>query len=150
MGEQTLAAALEREHGEIDEAIESYLSSSGEGRAEYLARALRALRRHIYLEEAFLFPPLRDAGFVAPVHVMLREHGELWRTMAAIECSLAEDADARGECRWLLALLEKHNSKEEPILYPHVDGVLGAPAGAALKAFLRSGRMPDGWTCANA
>jgi iron-sulfur cluster repair protein YtfE (RIC family) len=142
----TLGAALEAEHREIDRAIESYLS--GEAGAEALAEAMNALRRHIYLEEAFLFPPLRDAGFVAPIVVMLREHGELWQTMASIET--ADESVVPGRCKWLLAQLDKHNSKEEPILYPHADAVLGAPASEELKTFLSQGRMPDGWVCARA
>lgn len=152
---ETLAAALEREHREIDQAIEAFLESTAEGNGEVepLTRAMQALRRHIFLEEEFLFPPLRDAGFMAPVLVMLREHGELWRTMGSIERELAENAaqpQATPHCKLLLAQLEQHNSKEEPILYPHADDVLGAPASAELKAFIRSGRMPDGWVCASA
>ena len=151
---ETLGAALEREHREIDRAIESYLAGSvgDETRTRSLADAMRALRRHIFLEEEFLFPPLRAAGFVAPIFVMLREHGELWRTMDSIGGALAaETADSLvPECRWLLAQLEKHNSKEEPILYPHADKVLGAPASAELRTFLESGRMPENWVCAQA
>ncbi len=152
---ETLAAALEREHREIDQAIEAFLEGVSEGRTETgpLTRAMEALRRHIYLEEQFLFPPLRDAGFMAPVLVMLREHGELWQTMTAIERELVEDATLSGapaQCKLLLAQLERHNSKEEPILYPHADDVLGAPASAELRAFMRSGQMPDGWVCTSA
>jgi regulator of cell morphogenesis and NO signaling len=149
---QTLAAALEREHHEIDDAIEAFLATSGDEREASLAQAMQALRRHIYLEEEFLFPPLREAGFVAPVFVMLREHGELWQTMQGIERELAAGnaAGVPALCKWLLAQLEKHNSKEEPILYPHAGRVLGAPASAELRSFLESGVMPDGWTCANA
>lgn len=151
----TLGAALEREHREIDLAIDAFLTGGGEGgaRIESLRQALAALRRHIYLEEEFLFPPMRDAGFVAPIFVMLREHGELWQTMEAIERELAgEAAEALlpGQCKWLLAQLDKHNAKEEPILYPHADSVLGAPASEELVAFLERGRMPDGWVCAHA
>ena len=149
----TLASALEREHREIDQALESYLAGRDDdpGRIESLTRTMTALRRHIYLEEEFLFPPLRDAGFVAPVFVMLREHGELWDTMASIERELADDpAEVPGRCKWLLAQLAKHNAKEEPILYPHADGVLGAPASAELVGFLERGRIPDGWVCAGA
>ena len=146
MSVETLGAALEAEHREIDRAVESYLS--GEAGRAALADAFVALPRHIYLEEEFLFPPLRDAGFIAPIVVMLREHGELWQTMAAIES--ADDSVAPGRCKWLLAQLDKHNSKEEPILYPHADEVLGAPASEELKTFLARGRMPDGWVCARA
>ena len=151
----TLSVALEREHRLVDGGIEAFAGAAEvtETQRAGLTRAVTLLRRHIYLEEEFLFPPLRDAGFVAPIFVMLREHGELWRTMDSIERALAgETADVAvpGECKWLLAQLEKHNSKEEPILYPHADKVLGAPASAKLRMFLESGRMPDGWECARA
>jgi iron-sulfur cluster repair protein YtfE (RIC family) len=147
----TLAAALEREHREIDAGVEAFLDAEDADAAETasLTRALAALRRHIYLEEAFLFPPLRDAGLVAPIFVMLREHGELWRTMAELEGERTAHA-RRGLCRQLLAQLEKHNSKEEPILYPHADTALPADADAELRAFLASGRTPDGWVCSGA
>ncbi len=147
-----LGSALAREHREIDRAIEEFLAGGGRrDRGASLLAAIEALRRHIYLEEEFLFPLMRDAGFVAPIFVMLREHGELWTTMDTIERDLAAEAAEdvlSGECKWLLAQLERHNSKEEPILYPHADAVLGAPASEKLVAFLESGRMPDGWVCA--
>ena len=152
---ETLAAALEREHREIDLGVEAYLADPDDlgGRIESLQMALRALRRHIFLEEEFLFPPLRDAGFVAPAFVMLREHGELWRTMGSLEHELAAEepeAAVAARCKQLLAQLERHNSKEEPILYPHADSVLDAPASAELRAFLEHGLLPDGWACAQA
>lgn len=155
METETLGAALEREHREIDRAIESYLAGDADGarRQQPLRDAVHALRRHIFLEEEFLFPPLHAGGFVAPIFVMLREHGELWRAMDSIDRVLAADAadePATGECKWLLAQLEKHNSKEEAILYPEADEVLGAPASRKLRTFLESGRMPDGWVCARA
>lgn len=151
--EGTLAFALEQEHREIDAAIEAYLASpdDDEAQVEALGATMTALRRHIYLEEEFLFPPLRDAGFVAPVFVMLREHGELWETMGSIERQLADDpAEVPGRCKWLLSQLAMHNAKEEPVLYPHADAVLGAPASAELVEFLARGSIPDGWVCAGA
>lgn len=151
----TLGSALEREHREIDRAIEGFLAGDGESpdRVQSLRRAMEALRRHIYLEEEFLFPPMCDAGFVAPIFVMLREHGELWETMETIEHDLAEasaEAVVLGQCKWLLSQLDKHNAKEEPILYPRVDAALDAPASEKLTTFLGSGRMPPGWVCARA
>lgn len=155
MATDTLAAALEREHREIDQGIEAYLTGAAgrEARIGSLTAAMTALRRHIFLEEKFLFPPLRAAGFVAPIFVMLREHGELWRTMETIDRELGEETDSdavEGRCKWLLAQLAQHNSKEEPILYPHADSVLDAPAGEQLRAFLDSGSLPDGWVCSGA
>ena len=78
-----LSAALQREHREIDSEIETFIEKldCGSVQPEPLAAAVEALRRHIYLEEVFLFPPIRETGMVMPIFVMMREHGQLWRTM---------------------------------------------------------------------
>ena len=153
--QETLTAALEREHREIDAALGAFADGleSGEVRGADLDRAADALRRHIYLEEAFLFPALRAAGMVPPVLVMLREHGEIWRTLGAVELELGPGTAAgaaQDRCRGLLAQLASHNAKEEPIIYPQGDAVLSDPAKAELHDFIDSGRMPLGWVCAQA
>jgi regulator of cell morphogenesis and NO signaling len=151
----SLALALEREHREIDRGIQAFLVGQADGRAqtEPLTHAIDALRRHIFLEEEFLFPPLREAGLVAPIFVMLREHGEIWDALDVIATEMGAGA-ARSTvdetCRALLAQLERHNSKEEPIIYSQADAVLTAAASAGLKAFLAAGRFPEGWVCARA
>jgi iron-sulfur cluster repair protein YtfE (RIC family) len=153
--DETLTAALEREHQEIDAGLESFVEGldAGELRHEQLERAADALRRHIYLEEEILFPPLRAAGMLAPVLVMLREHAEIWRTLDALELEVGPGtaADTAGDrCRGLLSQLETHNAKEEPIIYPQGDAVLSDQAKRDLHAFIDSGRMPLGWVCAQA
>lgn len=152
MDRGTLDLALEREHREIDGGIEAYLAELATGRndPDPLQRSMSALRRHIYLEEEFLFPPLRAAGMMGPIFVMLREHGELWETMDAIDNLLADPAsgaDVAGPSRSLLAQLQSHNSKEEPILYAQADAVLPPEAAGRLSAFLENGTMPAGWVC---
>jgi len=144
--DKSLSDVLEREHHEIDAGIEAFLAglSLGETRVQELTRAVDALRRHIYLEEEFLFPPLRAAGMITPVLVMLREHGEIWRTLDTIQI-LDSDADregARERCSELLAQLASHNAKEEPIIYPQGDAVLTDEAKRDLRRFIDSGRMP--------
>jgi regulator of cell morphogenesis and NO signaling len=151
----TLAGALERQHREIDAGIEAFLTARSEGgsRLGALMSAIEALRRHIFLEEEFLFPPLRDAGLVAPIFVMLREHGEIWDTLDLLAAQLGTDANATTTselCRKLLVQLERHNSKEEPVLYPQADVALTAAARTSLRAFLAAGRIPEGWVCARA
>ena len=155
MTEGTLAQALEREHRQIDGGIEEYTKAlnTGEGDPAPLVRAMDGLRRHIYLEEEFLFPPLKEAGMMMPIFVMLREHGELWDAMDALDALLAGEtaSDAlQNACRELLAKLDSHNSKEEPIIYPQADVVLEAGASERLHAFLDEGRMPEGWRCEKA
>lgn len=155
MATETLRTALEREHHEIDGGIEASVAAleKGEALTTPLINALAALRRHIYLEEEFLFTPLRDAGMTMPIFVMLREHGELWRAMDAIDALLddeVEPAPTLEACRELLAQLDRHNSKEEPVIYPLVDAALTGEARADLDAFLRTGRTPEGWVCQQA
>lgn len=159
-GAPGLAAALTREHHDIDDGIEAFVSGidRGEVRVESLSTAMLALRRHIYLEEAFVFPPIRAAGMIVPIMVMLREHGRLWHVMDALaELLTTADLDdpaaveeLLARCRELLALLDRHNSKEEPIIYPHAESDLTARQTAELTEFLRNGRTPQGWICQGA
>lgn len=155
MPAEALSTALEREHREIDGGIEHFVAhlDHGEMRAEPLREALRALRRHIYLEEEFVFPPISQAGMAVPVLVMLREHGQIWHTMDALAGLLDGPAEAGrilACCRALLAQLARHNAKEEPVLYPRADADLSAEASADLTRFLRTGATPDGWACRQA
>ncbi|QAY58552.1 hemerythrin domain-containing protein [Microbacterium protaetiae] len=147
-----LADALIREHQAIDIGIETYLDGlDAGGDEEPLRTAMHALRRHIYLEEVFLFPPLRAGGMMMPILVMEREHGELWRAMDALEKTLQSPSDPEAlhdACRSLLSLLESHNSKEEPIVYPRADADLSDVQRDQLALFLESGTFPEGWVCA--
>lgn len=148
---ESLATALEREHREIDEGVEAFVAGTRTGVRDRtsLTRAMHALRRHIYLEEEFLFPPLRAAGMVAPLFVMLREHAQIWTTLESLERELAADAtdDSLMLCHQLAVQLQHHNSKEERIVYPQADQVLTAPASEQLRKFLDSGELPEGWVC---
>lgn len=155
MSETMLSAALQAEHREIDAGIEEYArtAQAGQPQVEPVLRAMGALRRHIYLEEAMLFPSLREAGLVAPVFVMVREHGEIWRSMDALEAAVATDAGgtaAAAICREMVKQLEAHNMKEEMILYPQADAVVTGGDSEALQRFLATGSMPDGWVCEGA
>ncbi|RAV18224.1 hemerythrin domain-containing protein [Mycolicibacterium sp. GF69] len=147
--------ALEREHLEIDGAIETFVEelAGGSLRSDALSAALETLRRHIYLEECMLFPPIREAGMVMPVFVMMREHGQLWRSMDALDALLAGDADVHAlynACGQLLAQLHQHNAKEESIVYPRIETDLPAQTRVEVTRFLDAGQMPDGWVCQHA
>lgn len=148
---ESLAAALEREHRQIDEGLELFQADSPSG-SDALAAAIVALRRHIYLEEEFVFPVLAGGALVAPVMVMLREHAQIWRTLESLERDMADgvSSDARQTCHQLLVQLQHHNMKEERILYPEADKALATEATARLTAFLDSGSLPDGWVCIKA
>jgi hemerythrin-like domain-containing protein len=142
----SLAAALERDHREIDEGIAAFEQA---GDRASLARAIGALRRHIYLEEEVLFPPLHEAGLVAPIFVMLREHAQIWESLDSLERELATSDSATDAalmmCHRLVVLLEHHNMKEERVVYPPADDVLTADAAARLRTLLDAGDVPAQW-----
>lgn len=151
MRDVTLGAALEREHREIDENLERFTSGleRGEWDPAPLHAASAALRRHIYLEEEMFFPPLRRTGLVAPVAVMLREHGDIWQALDEVEARAAQRTDPEAVRRAyddLAYLLDAHNAKEEQILYPQ-DHTLSDEQTAELRAFMETGTLPEGWIC---
>ncbi|MEO6907386.1 MAG: hemerythrin domain-containing protein [Abditibacteriaceae bacterium] len=146
MSDTTLQTALELEHRQIDGGIETFTSQPTD--TAPLFKATEALRRHIYLEEAFLFPPLREAGLMMPILVMIREHGEIWQAMDRVEELLNADAEndvVMEACRELARLQDKHNEKEEPIIYSQADQKLGFEDATQLVAYLESSTLPEGW-----
>src|SRR5690625_7839510 len=60
-------------------------SDTARERASSLLKAFAALRRHIYLEEEFVFPALADPSLAMAIMVMYREHGSIWRLMDQAE-----------------------------------------------------------------
>ena len=148
MADNILQIALEREHREIDHDIEQFINQPTDPAP--LRRSIEALRRHIYLEEDFLFPPLREAGLVMPILVMIREHGDIWKAMDNTEKLLADGADTDAlleVCAELVKLQEVHNAKEEPIIYTQADTKLSFEASTRLQAYLESSTLPEGWIC---
>ena len=146
-----LVEALTREHREIDTGIDTFVAGldSGSIDPDPLVRAMEALRRHIYLEETLLFPPIRHAGMSMPLLVMAKEHGLLWRLMDHLDSLLAaQDVDAlQARCEELQLILDQHNRKEEPIVYPRSAGDLTEAETQVLAQFVESGSTPDGWVC---
>lgn len=149
---------LEQDHRRIDEGFARFAESlSGptvDGAA--FADAALALRHHIYIEEVHHFPAVKASGLMAPVLVMLREHGEIWDLLDALGDVLGTHSDdhgdddnaaARGLWQQLATVLDQHNLKEERIVYPAGDEKLPPEAATAIATALAAGQTPPGWTC---
>lgn len=147
----TSGAALELDHQRIDSGFDALIDAAKDGRVEVdlAGPPINELRRHIWIEEEIFFPPLRAAGMVGPVLVMLREHGEIWTALKELETLLATDSPEPQAILtiWgtLEAVLTAHNFKEEKILYATADQALDASVHEAVIAGL-SQELPEGWT----
>lgn len=152
----TLSAALEREHHEIDDIVEDIAQSDPatltEVQCDGLKHAVTLLRRHIYLEEEFLFPPLREAGMAGPVMVMLHEHGQMWQVLDTLDDLLvgSDPGPATLLCQDLLTQLAAHNMKEERILYPQAETLVPADELAELTRLVDTATLPAEWVCTGA
>jgi hypothetical protein len=99
-----------------------------------------AIRRHFAREENLLFPAFEETTGMTtgPTAVMRMEHRQILQMLESLQDALArcDRNDCLGLTETLLMLMQQHNAKEENILYPMSDRVLGARA-AGLVANMR-------------
>lgn len=155
MSRHPISGALMRQHREIGAAIDFFIEKleGGDMQTELIAAMVETLRQHIYLEEVFLFPPIREAGIVMPIVAMMREHGQLWATMESLTQQITGPGDSprlKATCNELLDQLHEHSFKEEPVIYLHANYDLPPSTSAELTRFVATGRLPEGWICQQA
>ena len=126
--------ALSWDHDRLDALEAAAFQKRAEGdfqsaRDNYAAFAA-GLRRHIAFEEQVLFPAFEEITGMpptaGPTAVMREEHREIEALIGKIEAGIAErDAPVEELRRGLHDVLGEHNLKEEEILYPTTDQLLG-------------------------
>ncbi len=89
----------------------------------------QAMEHHLGMEEQTLFPEFEQAtgNSAGPTQVMRMEHEQMRDLMRQMAAALqARDDDTYlGLSETLLIMMQQHNVKEEQILYPMTDSVLG-------------------------
>ncbi|HEB86075.1 MAG TPA: hemerythrin domain-containing protein [Gammaproteobacteria bacterium] len=90
----------------------------------------QAMEHHYTMEEEVLFPDFEEASgsTAGPSQVMRMEHQQMRELLADMTQAMSEkDSDAfLGTAETLLILMQQHNAKEEQILYPMCDDLLGS------------------------
>jgi len=101
------------------------------------------MQAHFAAEEDMLFPAFEAAtgNSSGPTRVMRMEHEQMRPLLAELEqaCAARDSETFSGIAETLLVLMQQHNMKEENILYPMCDQVLGPEAeriGAQMSATL--------------
>lgn len=93
---------------------------------------------HFRKEEEELFPAFeqRSGNAIGPTRVMRLEHQQMRETLTEMRELLvkADLAGFLGQAEMLLILMQQHNIKEEQILYPMCDRILGSIAESVVEA----------------
>ena len=135
------------DHDRLDALEKQAFEARGRGALEEAARIFshfaRGLRRHIGLEEEMLFPEFeRLTGmtpFAGPTAVMRHEHRQIEGFLLTLERTIGVRSGEAEEARESLhRVLIDHNEKEEQVLYPTTDRLLGDAERRALVERLRA------------
>lgn len=131
------------DHERLDELFHQFQTLKTSDRVKAVNDFLEfksGLEKHIVWEEEILFPSFeKKFGHLGgPTEVMRWEHREIRKYLDAIAAKLAQDDnDTDVEEMGLQSVLCPHNNKEESILYPMIDQVIGAEERAGI--FVRIG-----------
>ena len=143
----SITAPLFQHHKHCDEVFASAEEACANGDwvagEKAFALLVDQLETHFCSEEELLFPAFEKAtGMTSgPTEVMRGEHRQMRDLLQQMREGLAgRDADVfDGGAETLLILMQQHNMKEENILYPMCDNVLGSSdVGPALMARLKA------------
>lgn len=126
---------MTQDHRHCDEIYAAAEEKVAAGRWDEAAQSWKmyrnALETHLNREEGFLFPAFeaRTGNTQGPTAVMRMEHEQMRSLVSDMdEAIVARDADSfLGLAETLMILTQQHNMKEEQILYPMSDQVLGDP-----------------------
>jgi uncharacterized protein (DUF2249 family) len=140
-GPRGIHEALSWDHDRLDALEEAAFRARSAGDLQaacdlYFEFAV-GLRRHIGFEEDLLFPAFETkAGMpstAGPTAVMRAEHREIRQLLDEIAAGIGDAAAPVERLRaGFHAVLGDHNTKEEQVLYPTADGLLGPEAADRL------------------
>ena len=125
---------MTRDHRHCDDSYAAAEEDVAAGRWDDAAQKWTAFRHafdtHLAREEDILFPAFeaQTGNTQGPTAVMRMEHEQMRSVVAEMNDAFAgKDSDTfLGLAETLMILTQQHNMKEEQILYPMSDQVLGA------------------------
>jgi iron-sulfur cluster repair protein YtfE (RIC family) len=134
---------MTQDHREVDSIFErADAAAKAEDHAALAREAGEFLRRiavHIEIEERLLFPIFEErTGMIeaGPSVTMREEHRQMEARFAEMRGAIdARDAGGyRRAAASMMDILLQHNQKEEQMMYPMIDDILGSEVAALLDA----------------
>lgn len=140
---------LTAQHRLIETGISGLVDGSGS--RQELTVAVQLLARHIYVEEAFLFPAIeREERRWMALARMRYDHGDMWPHIESALRLLAAKADLDDllpDCETMLRQLHDHDAKEEEAIYTAVDRYHVDAGHPPLESLFDTRELPAGWRC---
>lgn len=146
-----ITEALSWDHDRLDALERQAFQERAAGRlaeaSEIFRTFARGLKRHIGFEDELIFPEFeRRSGLgpdEGPTAVLRAEHREIEVLLAELERAMAEPGGpAQGLRAELERVLSHHNLKEEQVLYPGTDRLMGAEERDELVGRVQSFSLP--------
>ena len=134
------ASRMEHHHRHCDELFavaEAAMEAAQWPQAEEAHNAfIAAMEQHLQAEEHVLFPTFEELSgmTMGPTSVMRHEHEQMRQLFNQMTQALQakRSDDYLGASETLLIMMQQHNAKEEQILYPMLDQVLGGQADSLM------------------
>lgn len=132
-----LSLEMQHDHGRCDALFAHAEAAADAGQwtdcATRTEAFVQAMANHFALEETVLFPAFEARTGMAggPTQVMRQEHDQLRGLLGRFKTAaeMADAAQFADLAETLLILMQQHNLKEEHILYPMCDDVIGDDPG---------------------
>lgn len=111
--------------------VEQAIDAGDRAAAESAWRSFSdAMERHFHMEEDEMFPAFEEASGMTgggPTFIMREEHRQMRGLMSQVTSHMetGELGEVLDQGDTLLMLIQQHNSKEEGMLYPMAEQLLG-------------------------
>jgi len=136
-----LSSYLADDHQQCDQFFADAEMQVSAGKWEAASAAFQAffaaMEHHLTMEEELLFPAFEQASGMSggPTQVMRMEHEQMRELFGCMAGAVAaHDSESYlGDAETLLILMQQHNAKEEQILYPMFDQLLGAQSSELIE-----------------
>ncbi len=147
-----LVQLFQHAHHRVEGYLMDFCEELEQGRrdSEFLARACTDLCQHMFVEERFLFPLMKER-LAAVVAGLENEHGRLLDLMAELQNLLQQDTDREAvqACTSrFMGALTAHNTAEDLGIYPDLLTLVGISKAQVLLLEVEKAEVPRGWTCA--
>ena len=142
---------LQDDHERIGRLLYRFIDGLRNGKPDIKSfkDAKKELTDHIFWEEEYLFPSVRNDETVTLITGLEAEHGGIWKLIFSIDEYLAkgDNLECLKTVEALVRVLEGHNKSEEESIYLELEKLPEDSKRALILAEMDNVSLPEGWVC---